>query len=123
MKIEKKNGELEEILEMLKRATADKTPLSPKVSYAIIKNKLAIETALQAFYKAKEEIITKYSDGKGQITAAESPEAFVAANVEINIISKEVTELEISTIKLSELGENDLPLNLIAALGFMIVEG
>lgn len=123
MKIEKKNGELEEILEMLKRATADKTPLAPRISYTIVKNKLAIEQALQAFYKAKEDIIDAHSGGKGNIIASENPTAFAAANAEINIISKEVTELEISTIKLSELGERDLPLNLVAALGFMIVEG
>lgn len=122
MKIEKKNGELDEMLNKLKRATEEKTPLPPRVGYIITKNTLAIEQALEAFHKSKDEIIKARSNGKASISQAENPTAFAEVMNEIAVISNELTELDISTIKLSELGERELPLNLVSALGFMITE-
>lgn len=122
MKIEKKNGELEDILENLKKAMEEKTPLPPRVSYATVKNKLALEQALEAYHKSKDDIINAHSNGKGHISSVENPTAFAEVNAEIAVISKELTEVDIATIKLSELGERELPLNLVVALGFMITE-
>lgn len=122
MTITKKNGELEEALEKLNAALAEKTPLPPRVSYTIVKNKLSLEKALEAFRKTRDEIINEHSGGKGHVSEKDDPSAFAAVCEAIAAIAKEPTEIDIATIKISELGDKELPLDLIAALGFMITD-
>lgn len=122
MTITKKNGELEEMLEGLNKVTKDKTPLPPKVSYYMVKNKLTIEKALEAFRKTRDEIINEHSGGTGHVNEKDDPEAFMAVCEAISQIAKEETEIDISTIKLSDLGDKELPCDLVVALGFMITE-
>ena len=122
MVMTKKNGELEEILVKLGKATQEKTPLPPRISYYIIKNKLAIEQALEAFHKTRDEIILEHSGGTGTVNEKTDPEAFAIVCNAVSAVARETVEIDISTVKLSELGDKELPLDLIDALGFMITD-
>lgn len=114
------NAELEETLSKIKSAAEENVQLPVNVSYKIIKNKLVIEQALAAYRIARDEIINNHSDGSGRVSEKENPEEFERVCMEIATISKECTDVDIVTISLSELGERELPLNLVSALGFMI---
>ena len=122
MIITKKNGEIEETLEKLKNVLEEKTPLPPKISYTIIKNKLSLEKSLEAFRQTRDEIINEHSGGKGHVSEKDDPSAFNAVCEAIATIAKEPVELDITTIKISEFGDKDLPLDLIAALDFMLTD-
>ena len=115
-----KNAELEEILSKIKSATEEKVLLPVNVSYKIIKNRIDVEQALEAYRLTRDEVINKYSGGQGHISEKDDPEAFGKVCTEIASISIESVDVEIVTISLSELGERELPLNLVSALGFMI---
>lgn len=116
------NQELEEILSKLNKATDDAIVLPIRVIYRIIQNKLAIEQSLRAFRLARDKIIETYSNGTGKISEKESPDQFEKASMELAIISKEETQIEINSIPLSEFGEKEMPFHVVSAIGFMITE-
>lgn len=120
MKIHKRNDELEAIFNQIKSVTAEKVTLPLGVSYKMVKNKIAIEQALQAYWTLKDEIIAKYSGGKVCITKNDDPENYAKVTAEVVQIAEEYTDVDISEITLEELGEKELPLNVISALGFMM---
>ena len=69
-----------------------------------------------------DNIIEKYSDGKGSITEVDDPVMFKKACTEIAQIASEKVELDISTITLEEFETDRLPFDVISALGFMIID-
>lgn len=123
MKIKKSNAELEQKLEQIKTLIKQKIELPSKTSYAIIKNKIAIERALEPFVLSRDEIIKNKAGGKTSVSAKDDPKAFNEICEAINEIALELPEVEISTIKLSDIAEREMPLSAIDALSFMIEEG
>ena len=115
-----KNGELAEYVSRLDEVMKDKIQLPVKVSYKIVKNKLAIEEAMKAFRIMHDQIINDHSNGEGQI-AKDNPE-FNEVVKEIAVINNEETEVNLDAISISEFGRKDVPLDLISALGFMLEE-
>lgn len=118
MTIHKTNAELEMILIQIKSATEEKVLLPVSVSYKIVKNGLAIEQALSAYRMVRDKIINKYSNGTGHIPKTD--EKYCMASREILQVANEYSDVDISEIKLEELGEKELPLNVVSALGFMM---
>lgn len=115
-----KNGELADYVARLDEVMKDKIPLPVKVSYKIVKNKLAIEDAMKAFRVMHDQIINDHSDGEGKVSK-DDPE-FDEVVKEIAVINNEETEVTLDGISVSELGRKELPLDLISALGFMLEE-
>ena len=120
MTIHKKNDELEMILNQIKSVMSEKIVLPVGVSYKIVKNKIAIEQALQAYWTLKDEIIARYSGGKVYINKNDDPENYAKVTAEVVQIAEEYTDVDIPEITVDELGEKDLPLNVMSALGFMM---
>lgn len=118
MTIHKTNAELETILVQIRDAVEEKVLLPVSVSYKIVKNRIAIEQALSAYRIVRDKIINKYSNGTGHIPKTD--EKYYIATREILQVAEEYSDVEVSEIKLEELGEKELPLNLVSALGFMI---
>ena len=118
MKIHKTNGEREVMLHQMKSAMEEKIILPVGVSYKIVKNRLAIEQALSAFRALRDEIITRYSNGTGRVM--ETDENYEKVTVEMVQAAEQYTDVEICEIDISELGEKELPLNVVSALGFMM---
>ena len=107
----------------LEAATAKDIVMPPKVAYKIVKNKLAIKQALQAFETARNEIISHESGGKSTIDAKENPLLFDKVNRAITEIALECVTLDIVTVSLDDIPESGVPISFIAALDFMIEEG
>lgn len=120
MTIHKKNEELEAILGKIKSAAEEKVLLPVGVSYKIVKNRIAIENALEAYWTVKDEIIKKYSDGKGYVYKNDDPENYAKVTSEVIQVAEEYTDVDISEITLEELDGKELPLNVVSALGFMM---
>lgn len=118
MTIHKTNTELEVILGQINTAVEEKVILPVGVSYKIVKNRLAIELALAPFRIVKDEIINRYSNGTGQLLKTD--ENYNKATAEILQIAEKSVDVDISEIALEELGEKELPLNVVSALGFMM---
>lgn len=117
------NGELMGISAKLEAATAKDIVMPPKVAYKIVKNKLAVKQALQAFETARNEIISHESGGKSTIDAKENPLLFDKVNRAITEIALECVTLDIVTVSLDDIPESGVPISFIAALDFMIEEG
>lgn len=115
-----KNSELETILKKMNTAVEEKINLPVGVSYKIVKNRLAIEQALAAYRMTRDKIVYKYSGDKGYVNSKDEPEIFREVCREIDVIAEEYSEVDISKISVSELGERELPLDLVSALGFMM---
>lgn len=115
-----KNGELEEILVKIKSIMDGEIILPVRVSYKIVKNGLAIEKALTAYRMTKDDIINRYSNGTGQISEKENPDVFKKVLEDITVISNEYTDIEVAMITVDELGDRELPLSAVSALGFMM---
>lgn len=113
-----KNGELENYISRLNEVMKDKTLLPVKVSYKIVKNKLAIEDAMRAFRIMHDQIINDHSNGEGKILP-DDPEFEQVVN-ELAVIKNEDTEIVLDDIAVSDFGKKELPLDLISALGFML---
>lgn len=120
MNVQKSNFEWELILSKIGNALSENIQLPIGVSYRIIKNKIRIKNAIEAYLITKDGIINKYSDGRGYVSEREDMESFKKIKSEVDIISKEKTSVDIEMINISDLGERELPLNLIAAIEFMI---
>lgn len=117
------NGELVRISARLEAATAKDIVMPPKIAYKIIKNKLAIKQALQAFETARNEIIDRESGGRSTVDAEQEPQLFDKVNKAITEIALERVSLDIVTISLDDIPEVGVPISFIAALDFMIEEG
>lgn len=117
------NGELVRISARLEAATAKDIVMPPKIAYKIIKNKLAIKQALQAFETARNEIIDRESGGRSTVDAEQEPQLFDKVNKAITEIALERVSLDIVTISLDDIPEAGVPISFIAALDFMIKEG
>lgn len=115
-----KNGELSKYIARLDEVMKDKIQLPVKVSYRIVKNKLAIEDAMKAFRIMHDQIINDHSNGEGQIDK-DDPE-FDEVIKEISIISNEEVEVALDGIPISDFGKKEMPLDLISAFGFMLEE-
>lgn len=123
MTVSKPIMEWEMIAAGLAKITEEKILLPPRVSYTICKNRLKMEQALLPFRMTKDDIINRYSDGKGEITEKDNPELFKKVCMEITAMAGEMMSLDIDTISLYELSVcQGLPLNVMAALSFMITE-
>lgn len=90
-----------------------------KVSYAVIKNKIAIADALRAAEQMREKIIDENSGGKREIKPGDP--GYETAVKDILELNREQTEVQISTIKLSDLPE-DISVSMMDSLEFMIEE-
>lgn len=117
------NGELVRISARLEAATAKDIVMPPKIAYKIIKNKLAIKQALQAFETVRNEIIDRESGGRSTVDAEQEPQLFDKVNKAITEIALERVSLDIVTISLDDIPEAGVPISFIAALDFMIEEG
>lgn len=115
-----KNGELADLASRLEETMKDKVQLPVRVSYKIVKNKLAIEEAIKAFRIVHDQIINNHTNGEGKILP-DDPE-FEEVVKEIAIIKSEDAEVELDGISIAEFGKKELPLDLISALGFMLEE-
>lgn len=118
MTIQKTNTELEIILGQLNRIVEENVILPVGVSYKIVKNRFSIELALAPFRIVRDEIINRYSNGMGHLLKTD--ENYNKATAEILQIAEKSVEVYISEITLEELGEKELPLNVVSALGFMM---
>lgn len=95
---------------------------SVKVSYKIIKNRMKIADALRPFEETRDEIITKYSNGKGSITSADP--GYADAVKDIDTIGNEPVDVEgIETISIDDLPTDvNVPFGTMDAISFMIKE-
>lgn len=116
------NKELVVVFEKLETATAKDVVLPSKVSYKIVKNKIAIQQALQPFETTRTEIIRQISGGKEAVTYDESPREYNEIIAAIKDIENECSSVEIATIKFDDIPAEGVPISFIAALEFMIEE-
>lgn len=117
------NAQWESMDAELTKLIKEKITLPVCVSYAICRNRLTIERALDAYRMTRDDVIGTYSNGKGQITQQDDPELFDKVCQEIAVIAAIPVSLDITTIELSELMNcGQLPLHIVAALSFMIIE-
>lgn len=114
-----KNSELVEISNNINKMDAT-TVLPVKAAYAIVRNKHALQNALEAYWETRNGIISKYSNGGTSLNAKDNPEGFNKAVADISELDKEECDVDIRMVKADDLGTGEVPLNLIDAIGFMI---
>lgn len=123
MTIQMTNEKLEKWLKEIEAVTEEKFLLPVTVGYKIVRNKYAIEQALVPYRRIRDEIINRYSNGKGFISEKEEPDIFEKVSSEVALAANEKCAVEITLLPLSEVGRSrELPINLISALGMMIDE-
>lgn len=92
-----------------------------KTGLKIVKNIQTIQTLLSPVDKMRNEIIKKYANGKPEIT--QSDEHYEECLQKINELMNEDVKIQLEMIKLSELNDFSLPINIITALMPMIDSG
>ena len=92
------NGELVRISARLEAATAKDIVMPPKIAYKIIKNKLAIKQALQAFETARNEIIDRESGGRSTVDAEQEPQLFGNTFPSLRIRLRKIRPQQIPTL-------------------------
>lgn len=123
MTVENSNAKWESAAAELAKLMEEKITLPVYISYAICKNRLRIEQALSAYRMTRDDVIGTYSNGKGRLTEQDDPELFEKACREIADLAAIKVAVDITPVSLDELGACDkLPLNVMAALSFMITE-
>ena len=124
MKKEMTNIEIQNILNEIQEALKldGKIVLPAKLSYKILKCKLALEQAVKAYSVTYDEVINARSNGKGQINREDDPKLFEEVTKELNSIAIEKNEIDVPTITIAEIGDRELPFDLIQAIEFMIVD-
>lgn len=113
-----KNSELLEISKKLDKAESIELPI--KAAYAIVKNKQSISASLTAYHELESEIIKKYSNGKTSISYDDNPEGYMHAVEDISELNDQTTDVDIRRINLDDLGDGDISLDLMDAIGFMV---
>lgn len=115
-----KNSELLVINDKLSKA--DSTMLPVKACYAIVKNKRAIATALEPYWETHDAIIAKYANGKASLSAEEDPDNFIKASNDISELNEEEIRVNIRNISIADMGNENISLELMDAIDFMIKE-
>lgn len=90
-----------------------------KVAYRINANKKALTEACEPIQETINAVISKYSDS-GKVTT-DNPH-YDECLKEINELNNEEVDVNIKTIKLSEIETLNMPLSSVEALSFMIEE-
>ncbi len=90
-----------------------------KVAYRINANKRALTEACEPIQETINAVISKYSDS-GKVTT-DNPH-YDECLKEINELNNEEIEVNIKTVKLSEIETLNMPLSSVEALSFMIEE-
>ena len=113
------NKQLSDIRTGLADVSNSKTELSTVVSYRIIKNKLAAENALAAYYEMRDSIIKKYSGGKPVVNYEDNPDAYNAVLAEVSVLDKETVDVDIAKVTLDDLADTMSPY-MMSKLMFMV---
>lgn len=90
-----------------------------KVAYRINANKKALTEACEPIQETINAVISKYSD-TGKVTT-DNPH-YDECLKEINELNNEEVDVNIKTVKLSEIETLNMPLSSVEALSFMIEE-
>lgn len=90
-----------------------------KVAYRINANKRALTEACEPIQETINAVISKYSDS-GKVTT-DNPH-YDECLKEINELNNEEVDVNIKTVKLSEIETLNMPLSSVEALSFMIEE-
>lgn len=90
-----------------------------KVAYRINANKRALAEACEPIQETINAVISKYSDN-GKVTT-DNPH-YDECLKEINELNNEEVDVNIKTVKLSEIETLNMPLSSVEALSFMIEE-
>ena len=90
-----------------------------KVAYRINANKKALTEACEPIQETINAVISKYSDS-GKVTT-DNPH-YDECLKEINELNNEEVDVNIKTVKLSEIETLNMPLSSVEALSFMIEE-
>ena len=123
MMLKTTNSALENMASDLAEISKEKVVFPVGISYRIIKNRLLIEQALSAYRMTKDELVNRYSNGKGHIKETDDPELFEKLCHELAELGLESVELDISEIWLDDIEEiKTIPLNVMSAISFMIAE-
>lgn len=102
------NSELFSILEGLKSVAAKSADMPVGTAYSLVKTRHAIEQAVQPYAELRDQLILKYSDGKGSLSMADPhwPD-FVSDHEKI---AKEQIDVELEKVKVADLGNLSLSL-------------
>lgn len=110
-----------EIIKTLKNmnSISGDTTMPVKVAYRINANKKALTEACEPIQETINAVISKYSDS-GKVTT-DNPH-YDECLKEINELNNEEVNVNIKTVKLSEIETLNMPLSSVEALSFMIEE-
>lgn len=110
-----------EIIKTLKNmnSISGDTTMPVKVAYRINANKKALTEACEPIQETINAVISKYSDS-GKVTT-DNPH-YDECLKEINELNNEEVDVNIKTVKLSEIETLNMPLSSVEALSFMIEE-
>ncbi len=112
-----KIGKIIGIVNEINKLNAISMPV--KVAYRINANKKALTEAYEPIQETINTVISKYSDS-GKVTT-DNPH-YDECLKEINELNNEEVDVNIKTVKLSEIETLNMPLSSVEALSFMIEE-
>ena len=112
-----KIGKIIGIVNEINKLNAISMPV--KVAYRINANKKALTEACEPIQETINAVISKYSDN-GKVTT-DNPH-YDECLKEINELNNEEVDVNIKTVKLSEIETLNMPLSSVEALSFMIEE-
>lgn len=112
-----KIGKIISIVNEINKLNAMSMPV--KVAYRINANKKALAEACEPIQETINAVISKYSDS-GKVTT-DNPH-YDECLKEINELNNEEVDVNIKTVKLSEIETLNMPLSSVEALSFMIEE-
>jgi hypothetical protein len=112
-----KIGKMISIVNEINKLNAISMPV--KVAYRINANKRALAEACEPIQETINAVISKYSDS-GKVTT-DNPH-YDECLKEINELNNEEVDVNIKTVKLSEIETLNMPLSSVEALSFMIEE-
>jgi hypothetical protein len=123
-KIKLNNSEIENILNGLKEIKENKIIANAMVMYYILKNIKILEEAIVSYLNIKTDLIKKYGKETENNTIQISSSVGDWNNYvkEITPIALDINELNIYTINISAIAENQMSLDNMITLEFMIID-
>lgn len=113
--------ELYSMNQSLQKLSVVEKDIPIRTGLKIVKNIQSIQTLLISADKIRNEIIMKYSNGASEIKQTDAN--YAACSEKINELMNEDVKIQLEMIKLSELDDFSLPINMITALIPMVDSG
>lgn len=115
-----KNSEILNIVSVLSTLDFSKINMPVKVGYTILKNRQKMRQVIEPFEEMRNSIFKKYANGKQALQPTD--DGYAECLQELNSINNDDVEIDLEKIKLKDIENVELSVELISALMCMLEE-